>query len=184
MAYRKQQKRLKSHAGKFNGHDGMDFVRCRICGDHRRVISGRHLSKHDTDRETYMKEYGISPDELIAKDFRVIQSSRRGYQPYGKSEWIAAIKEVYRREGNVFAGYLQDKYPYLYQQGVWIFGVWDKALSAAGFNPERTRKRRLWDEEKVIREIRALRRQNLPLYARYVMKNHPKLGRRRCSLPA
>jgi hypothetical protein len=25
-----------------------------ICGDHRRVISGRHLSKHDTDRETYM----------------------------------------------------------------------------------------------------------------------------------
>ena len=25
-----------------------------ICGDYLRVISGRYLSKHDTDRETYM----------------------------------------------------------------------------------------------------------------------------------
>ena len=33
------------------GEDGVDFVRCRICGDHRRVISGWHLSKHDTDRD-------------------------------------------------------------------------------------------------------------------------------------
>ena len=44
-----------------------------------RVISGQHLSKHDTDRETYMEEYHLSPDELIAKAFRIIQSSRRGY---------------------------------------------------------------------------------------------------------
>ena len=52
------------------GDEGIDFVRCRICGDHRRVISGRHLSKHDTDRETYMEEYDLTPDELIAKAFR------------------------------------------------------------------------------------------------------------------
>jgi hypothetical protein len=64
--------------------EGNDFVRCRICGDYRRVISGRHLSKHDTDRETYMQEYRLSPDELCAKDFRRIQSSRRGYYPHGK----------------------------------------------------------------------------------------------------
>jgi hypothetical protein len=32
----------------FDSDDGIEFVRCRICGDYRRVISGRHLSKHDT----------------------------------------------------------------------------------------------------------------------------------------
>ena len=59
-----------------DGVEGLDFVRCRICSDHRRVISGRHLSKHDSDRETYMQEYNLSPDELIAKEFRVVRSSR------------------------------------------------------------------------------------------------------------
>jgi hypothetical protein len=100
-----------------NNDEGIDFVRCRMCGDHRRVISGRHLSKHGTDREQYMEEYGLSPDELIAKDFRMIQSSRRGYYPHGKSDWIAAIKKVYRRDGNVFARRLQKKYLHLYTQG-------------------------------------------------------------------
>ena len=64
-------------------------------GDDRRVISGRHLSKHGTDRETYMEEYGLSPDKLIAKDFCRIQSSHRGYRPYGKTGWIAAIKKIH-----------------------------------------------------------------------------------------
>ena len=67
----------------FDNDEGIDFVRCLICGDHRRVISGRHLSKHDIDRETYMEEYHLTPDELIAKDFRVLQSSLPGYYPHG-----------------------------------------------------------------------------------------------------
>jgi len=91
-----------------------------MCGDHRRVISGRHLSKHGTDRQEYMEEFGLSPDELIARDFRIIQSSRRPYQPHGKKEWIAAIKKVCKRDGNVFAIRLRKKYPHLYYQGKWI----------------------------------------------------------------
>ena len=85
-----------------DGDEGIDFVRCRICGDHRRVISGRHLSKHDTDRETYMQEYDLSPDELIAKAFRMIQSSHPGYHPYTKKSWIAAMQKVYENDGKVF----------------------------------------------------------------------------------
>ena len=78
---------------RFEGQEGVDFVRCRICGHRLRVISGRHLSKHEIDRDSYMDEYGLSPDELIAKDFRRIQSSRRGYHPYTKQEWIAAVRK-------------------------------------------------------------------------------------------
>src|SRR4030095_975872 len=72
----------------FDGDDGVAFVVCRICGDYLRVISGQHLSKHDNDRETYMEEYHLTPDELMAKDFRIIQSS---------SEWIAAVRKVYKK---------------------------------------------------------------------------------------
>jgi hypothetical protein len=132
----RQQKR---RARTFNGNEGIDFVRCRICGDYRRVISARHLSKHGIEREAYMEEYHLSPDELIAKAFRRIQSSRTGYYPYGKSDWIAAIKKVYRTDGDISAKYLQDNYHHIYVQGVWIYGDWDKALGAAGFNPERMR---------------------------------------------
>jgi hypothetical protein len=85
----------------FDGEDGFAFVVCRICGDHRRVINSQHLSKHDTDRETYMEEYHLTPDQLIAKGFRIIQSSRPGYYPNGKKEWIAAMKKVYEKDGNV-----------------------------------------------------------------------------------
>jgi hypothetical protein len=167
--------RLGLRRRRFDGDEGVDFVRCRICGDHRRVISGRHLSKHDIDRETYMEEYHLTPDELVAKAFRMTQSSRQGYYPNGKNEWIAAVKKVYKRDGKVFAKYLQDNYPHLYNQGVWIFGDWDKALLAAGFDPEKMRERGVWDEKKIIETIRTMHKKHLPLYAAYVMDNHGKL---------
>jgi hypothetical protein len=122
-----------------------------------------------------MEEYHLTPDELIAKDFRMIRSSRPGYYPNGKKEWIAAIKKVYKKNGNVFAGHLQAEYPPLYEQGTWIFGDWDKALQAAGFDPAKMRERSLWDEEKINDTIRSLHKKHLPLYAKYVMDNHYKL---------
>jgi len=122
-----------------------------------------------------MEEYDLTPDELIAKDFRVIQSSRRGYYPNGKKEWIAAVKNVYEKDGKIFAGYLQDSYKHLYEQGIWIFGDWDKALHAAGFDPEKTREHGVWDKEKIIEKIRVMHKKQLPLYAKYVMDNHGKL---------
>jgi hypothetical protein len=67
------EKNSKGRTQRFGKHEGIDFVRCRICGDHRRVISGRHLSKHGIDRETYMAEYRLSPDELCAKEFRSLR---------------------------------------------------------------------------------------------------------------
>ena len=65
--------------------------------------------------------------------------------------------------------------PHLYDQGIWIFGDWDKALRAARFDPERTRIRSSADEERIVKEIRTMRRENLPLNAHYVLKHRPKL---------
>jgi hypothetical protein len=122
-----------------------------------------------------MAEYGLSPDQLVAKNFRVLQSSRRGYWPYGKRDWIAAVKKVHQTEGNVSAKHLQWNHAYLYNQGTWIFGDWDKALRAAGFDPERIRIRKFWDKDEIISGIQALRARKQPLYANFVMKNHHRL---------
>ena len=70
---------------------------------------------------------------------------------------------------------MQEKHQQLYYQGTWLFGDWDKALGAAGFNPEKTRIRGLWDSEKVVKKIRRMRTQNLPHYAAYVMKHQQDL---------
>ena len=94
--------------------DRVDFVSCRICGRHLCVISGRHLSTHGTDREIYIEEYRLSPDKLCSKSFRVNHSSRSDYCAHSRREWIAAMKAVYKQDGNVYAGFLQTQYPTLY----------------------------------------------------------------------
>ncbi|HZI87775.1 MAG TPA: hypothetical protein VFD48_13155 [Pyrinomonadaceae bacterium] len=164
--------RVAPLASRTSTTDGVDFVRWRTCGKHLRVISGRHLSKHGIEREAYMNEYRLSSDELIAKDFRRIQSSRRGYQPHGRREWVAAMKQLYEANGNISLKYLQTRYRHLYEQGRWIFGDSNKALQAVGLKPELVRLCELLNQEKIVKQIRTLRARKLPLYAKYVRRNH------------
>jgi hypothetical protein len=166
----------------FDRPEGVDFVRCLIWGEAHRVISGRHLSKHDMDRQSYMEKYGLSPDQLIARDFRQIQSSRRNYYPYSKDEWIAAFKKIYRRKGKITTKYLQRHHPGFYHQGVWLFGNWDEALRAVDMEPETTRLRNFASEEEILAEIDQIRGEEIPLNPSYVLRHYPKLfarGRRR-----
>jgi hypothetical protein len=123
--------------GKITGTEGFDFVTCRICGDGRRVISGRHLSKHDTDRLTYMDEYKLSPDQLIAKAFRVLQGSHPGFKPNNKADWAAAIKRIYKKKGPAGLWRLQRNHPHLYQQAVWLFGGLDEGYRFVGLDPRK-----------------------------------------------
>ncbi len=171
------KRQLSRKAGNLIGGNaaGIELVRCRICGKRLRVISGRHLSTHGTDRETYLEEYQLTPDQLCAKEFRRLHSSRPDYHPHGKRDWVAAIKKIHKQHGQVFAGYLQDNLPHLYSQGVWLFGDWDKALRAAGSAPEQMRLWLFWNQTKLISQIQRLKKRDLPLYPKYVLDNHEKL---------
>ena len=162
-------------AQRTSGGDGTDFVRCRICGKHLRVISGRHLSTHDTDRKTYIQEYRLSPDQLCSKTFRVNHSSRSDYRAHSRREWIAAMKAVYKQHGNLYAGFLQKHDPNLYLEGIWLCGDWDSALRVLGFTPERMRLRTYWQIERVVTQIRLLRKKGVPLYPAYILKHYAAL---------
>jgi hypothetical protein len=156
--------------------EGVEFVRCLICSKQLRVISGRHLSTHGTDRETYIQEYQLSLDQLCSKSFRVNHSSRSDYCPHNNREWIAAMKAVYKQHGNVYAGFLQKHYRNLYDEAVWLNGGdWDAALRVLGFTPDRMRLRTYWQSERVVTKVRLLRDKGVPLYPKYVMKQYAKL---------
>ena len=157
------------------GIEGVDFVRCRSCGQRLRVISRRHLSKHDTDRSAFMAEYGLSPDQLVANDFRVIHSSRRDYRPYDRKAWVGRIKKLAKDGVSIRPHDLQKQHASIYYLGVWLYGDWDTAVRAAGFDPQKVRLRQSWDKEKVIKCLRQLSRQKLPLYPRYVIHHHQDL---------
>ena len=166
----------RGRARRRGGANGVDFVNCLICGKHLRVISGRHLLTHGTDRETYIEEYRLSPDQLCSKTFRVNHSSRSDYCPHSRREWMAAMKTVCKKHGNVYAGFLQKHYPNLYLEGLWLNGGhWDAALRVLGFTPERMRLRTYWETERVVTEIRFLRQKGVPLYQAYVIKHYAAL---------
>ena len=172
----RQSKRRGDRSRGLRVHEGIDFVRCLICGDHRRVISGRHLSKHGIDRETYIAEYALSPDQLCSKSFRINHSSRPDCCAHDRREWITVMKAVYKQHGNVYAGFLRKHYPNLYLEGLWLNGgEWDAALRVLGFTPERMRLRTYWDDERVVTKIRILRERGVPVYAAYVLKHHAAL---------
>jgi len=70
------------------------------------------------------------------------------------------VKNVHEKDGKIFAGYLQDNYKHLYEQGIWIFGDWDKALRAAGFDPEKMRERGIGTKRKSLRKHALCTRSN------------------------
>ncbi len=122
-----------------------------------------------------MAEYRLSPDQLIAKDFRVLQSSRPGFHPHGKSDWITTIRKIYQTDGNISPKYLQANHRHIYNQARWLFGDFDKGLQAARLNPAKIRVRDSWDTDRIVAAIRRLRQQKLPLYARYMSTKQTKL---------
>ena len=55
-------------AQRISGGDGTDFVRCRICGKHLRVISGRHLSCFEFSNDKRQFQVGYVVTCVIARN--------------------------------------------------------------------------------------------------------------------
>jgi hypothetical protein len=121
-----------------------------------------------------MQEYDLSPDELIAKAFRLILSSHPGYHPYTKKGRICR-RSTKTTGGEMFLPNICNTIPPVIQPRRCIFGNWDKALQAAGFDPDKMRLQGSLDRQKIIKKLQDMRDRNLPLYAHYILKNHTAL---------
>ncbi len=92
-----------------------------------------------------MEEYGFSPDQLIAKAFRVLQSCHPGFKPNSKAEWVAEIKKTYQKKGVAGLHRVQKTHFHLYLQAKWLFGGMDQGFRFIGLEPEEIRLRRFYD---------------------------------------
>jgi hypothetical protein len=81
----------------------------------------------------YMDDHKLSPDQLIAKGFRLLQSSRPRYKPDSKAGWAAEIQKIYLRESIAGLQRLQKDHSVLYGQRIWIFAKIDDNFRYAGF---------------------------------------------------
>ena len=73
------------------------------------------------------------------------------------------------------AAFIGSPYHNLHTAGIRIFGSHDKALIAAGFDPEHTRKQRRWTKQGILKDIRALEKVGVRLNWWSVGKSHPAL---------
>jgi hypothetical protein len=84
----------------------------------------------------------------MSRETVVVWDGYVGLLPKRQEEWIAAVKKILCKGRSGLCRTSPRKLPYLYEQGVWIFGDWDRALHTARFDPEKMRERGVWDEEK------------------------------------
>lgn len=78
---------------------------------------------------------------------------------YDKQLVIDGLRRLYDEGHDInVAAFIGSKNVNLMTAGVRLFGSHDKALAAAGFDPEKIRKQRRWTKAKVLREIRKLER--------------------------
>lgn len=89
---------------------------------------------------------GLDPDEI----------SR--YRSWNRSSIVFEIKALAQDHHVLNSGAVQRDDPGLHAAAIRYFGTWDKALKAAGINPQRVRIRRQWTSQRVVNELRRLHR--------------------------
>ncbi len=101
--------------------------------EYRRLQTGQQLFTREIDRQTHPTKFQLTLDQLIVRDARRRLCPRCDSQPFGKRDWILIVQR-YRKTGVILAGTLKGKFPLIYHLGVSLFGDWQTALSAAGFD--------------------------------------------------
>ena len=141
-------------------------VVCRLCGRYFQAITGPHLMRvHGWDSEhpvyEYKSRFRLKRCESRGTGRKRKRSRRRFIERSGK-HWprnrvIAEIRWMAnrRRPLNHAAVRHSGRQP-LTKAGKKLFGSWDKALRAAGLDPEEVRLQRHWTEEKVLNALRGL----------------------------
>lgn len=95
---------------------------------------------------------------------------------YDRRVVIYGLTKLYAEGHDInVAAFLGSSHMNLMTAGIRLFGSHDKALAAAGFDPEKIRKQRRWSKSKVLREIRALEKAGARLNWWTIGQTHPAL---------
>jgi hypothetical protein len=85
------------------------------------------------------------------------------YRKWDRQTIAFDLKERFRDGEALNSGAIQQEDPGMHAAAVRHFGSYDKALKAAGLNPNALRQRRRWTREQIITELKKFRRKHLDL---------------------
>lgn len=97
------------------------------------------------------------------------------YRRWGRENIIAQLKKRSRAGKPLNSGAIQREDAGFHAAAVRHFGAYDKALRAAGLNPEKLRQRRRWTSEDVVRELRAFKKKHGQISDAELRRNAPAL---------
>ncbi|MFO7955597.1 MAG: hypothetical protein R6X33_00670 [Candidatus Brocadiia bacterium] len=111
---------------------------------------------------------GVDPSEV------------RRYESWDEEKIIRRIRERQEEGKPLNSKAMQDQDSKLFNAALNYFGGWDKALEAAGIDPEDVYKRRRWSRELIRKEIKELDEEGEDLAAPNMRENHSSLYSAAC----
>lgn len=147
------------------------FVVCELCGRELRIINSIHLAAHGTTREEYMEEFGLTSDQLVCKDRRRKIARRSDYWPMTQAEVHERLRALFRKHGNVGAGFVSKNARQVIAQATQMHGSWRKAVAAAGLETWLMQREKEWTKDRVLQEIRKVYRERGSLQLRRELLN-------------
>lgn len=89
----------------------------------------------------------------------------------------AIIDHIMSRYGRkpLHYSYYVNTYPDIHAAAIRIFGSWRDAIEACGLNYDEIRKYRQWSSEKILEEIKKLKKAKKPLNSVYIQNKHKPL---------
>jgi hypothetical protein len=97
------------------------------------------------------------------------------YRTWDRNTVLFELRSRARDNDPLNSGAVQQDDPALHAAAVRRFGDFETALRAAGFEPDRVRRRRRWSKDTVIRALRAADRRKTPLSDSAVRQQYPAL---------
>lgn len=163
-------------------HFGPDSesVNCELCGRSFKIVSISHVRyRHDIDLDEYKSRF---PKALLTSEEareRVSEGVSSYYDRRGRRWTPERVKRSVmilqsRREPiNARAAFISHKA--LYEAAYSLFGSWNRALRAAGINPNDVRLNRHWTRHEVLEEIRKHYRSGEFAYGSRLCRRRPAL---------
>ena len=158
-------------------------VTCRLCRRRFAAITFKHLVFiHGYEREHPIEEYKerfCLAKALCPRGRKKIKKSKKEYWADRGRDWSRLkILDAIRRRHRSRRSLRSKRVPVRLEQAARrLFGSWEIAIRKAGLEYDAITAKRRWTPERIISQIRQLARNQVPLNATYIERQHGALYR-------
>ncbi|MFO7639109.1 MAG: hypothetical protein R6X14_07440 [bacterium] len=97
---------------------------------------------------------------------------KRSYRHWSRDEVVREIRKLAERGAALNSGHIAREHPALAYAARKYVGNWEKAVTAAGLDYDKIRRKRFWNRRRIVERIRELAAANEPLYVSFAERNY------------